>query len=165
MRHPLHLRGVRCRLEQNCLSSLPLSCPGSRFKGFHPSTFTSSEPHTFPRECLHACVNTMILQNNSLTYGSRSHIMTISSSLPLASQRPECAHRTVNTGPVCIVRVQSDFGGLLESSEAGFRMGFVLQMRILASRPPVAIREPSGWTCTENIDKRFAFWSLFAESL
>ena len=91
--------------------------------------------------------------------------MTISSSLPLASQRPECAHRTVSTGPVCIVRVQSDFGGLLESSDAGFRMGFVLQMRILASSPPVAIREPSGCTCTENIDKRFAFWSLFAESL
>lgn len=99
------------------------------------------------------------------THGSRSQIMTISSSLPLASQRPECAHRTVNTGPVCIVSVHSDLGGLFESSEAGLRIGFVLHIRILASRPPVAMREPSGWTCTENMDSRLAFWSLFAESL
>lgn len=26
----------------------PLSCPGRRFSGFQPSTFTSSDPHTFP---------------------------------------------------------------------------------------------------------------------
>lgn len=27
---------------------IPLSCPGKRFKGFHPSTLTSSEPQTLP---------------------------------------------------------------------------------------------------------------------
>lgn len=82
----------------------------------------------------------------STAYGSRSHIMTISSSLPLASHLPLCAQRTVRTGPVCIVSVHSDLGGLLESSDVGFSIGLVLHMRILASSPPVAIREPSGCT-------------------
>ena len=91
--------------------------------------------------------------------------MTISSSLPLASHRPEWAQRTVSTGPVCIDSVHSDFGGLPDSSLAGLSIGFVLQIRTLASRPPVAMREPSGWTCTENMDRRFGFESLFAESL
>ena len=67
--------------------------------------------------------------------------MIISSSLPLANHRPECAQRTVNTGPVCIVRVHSDFGGRPDSSEAWLRMGFVLHIRIFASSPPVATRE------------------------
>ena len=83
--------------------------------------------------------------------------MIISSSLPLANHRPECAQRTVNTGPVCIVRVHSDFGGRPDSSEAWLRMGFVLHIRIFASSPPVATREPSGCTCTENMDSGFAF--------
>lgn len=91
--------------------------------------------------------------------------MTISSSLPLASHLPECAHRTVRTGPVCMVRVHSDFGGLFKSSEAGLRIGFVLHIRILASSPPVAILEPSGCTCTEKIERRLVVWSLLAESL
>ena len=91
--------------------------------------------------------------------------MTTSSSLPLASHLPECAHRTTSTGPVCIVNVESDFGGRLDSSEVASRIGFVLHMRILASRPPVAMRDPSGWTCTENIDARLAYWSFLAESL
>jgi len=91
--------------------------------------------------------------------------MTISSSLPLASHRPEWAQRTVSTGPVCIDNVHSDFGGLPDSSLAWLSIGFVLHIRTLASRPPVAIREPSGWTCTENMDRRFGFESLFAESL
>jgi hypothetical protein len=64
-----------------------------------------------------------------------------------------------------MVKVQSDFGGRPDCSEAGFKIGFVLHIRILASRPPVAIREPSGWTCTENMESLFAFWSLLAESL
>ena len=72
--------------------------------------------------------------------------MMISSSLPLANHLPECAHLTVSTGPVCMLRVQRDFGGRFERSEAGFRMGFVLHTRTFASSPPVAIREPSGWT-------------------
>jgi hypothetical protein len=66
---------------------------------------------------------------------------------------------------VCIVNVHRDLGGFPDSSDASLRMGLVLQMRILASRPPVAIREPSGWTWTENIESRFGFWSVFAESL
>lgn len=70
--------------------------------------------------------------------------MMMASSLPLASHRPECAHLTVNTGPVCIVSVHSDFGGRPDCSEAEFKMGFVLQMRTFASSPPVAIRDPSG---------------------
>jgi hypothetical protein len=44
--------------------------------------------------------------------------MTIVSSLPLASHLPEKAHLTARTGPVCIERVDNDFGGLLESSDA-----------------------------------------------
>ena len=100
-----------------------------------------------------------------ITHGSKSHIMTISSSLPLASQRPLCAHRTHKTGPVCIVNVLSDFGGLFDSSEAGFKIGFVLHIRILASSPPVAMREPSGCTCTEKMERRFGFSaSLLPES-
>ena len=91
-----------------------------------------------------------------VTHGSKSHIITISSSLPLANHRPEWAHRTTSTGPVCIVRVLSDFGGLPDNSDAWLRMGFVLQMRTLASSPPVAIREPSGWTWQENIETRFS---------
>lgn len=90
------------------------------------------------------------------THGSRSHIITISSSLPLASHRPECAQRTTSTGPVCIVSVLSDFGGRPESSEAWLRIGFVLQMRTFASRPPVAMREPSGWTWQEKMETRFS---------
>jgi hypothetical protein len=57
------------------------------------------------------------------------------------------------------VRVHSDFGGLFDDSEFALSIGFVLQMRIFESRPPVAIREPSGCTCTENMDKRLEFWS------
>ncbi len=56
---------------------------------------------------------------------------------------------------MCIDNVHSDFGGLFESSDAGTRIGFVLHIRTLASSPPVAIREPSGWTCTEKIESRF----------
>lgn len=70
--------------------------------------------------------------------------MIIASSLPLASHRPECAHLTVSTGPVCIVSVHNDLGGRPDCSEAGLRIGFVLQMRTFASNPPVAIRDPSG---------------------
>ena len=87
--------------------------------------------------------------------------MTISSSLPLANHLPLWAHRTTRTGPVCMVSVHSDFGGRPDASDAGLRMGFVLQIRIFASRPPVAIREPSGWTWTEKMESRFAFASLF----
>lgn len=54
-----------------------------------------------------------------------------------------------------MVSVHNDFGGRLDNSEAGFRIGFVLHIRILASSPPVAIREPSGCTCTEKMDCRF----------
>lgn len=35
----------------------------------------------------------------------------------------------------------------------------MLHIRILASRPPVAIREPSGCTWTEKMERRF--WSSF----
>jgi hypothetical protein len=42
-------------------------------------------------------------------------------------------------------------------------MGFVLHILILASRPPVAMREPSGCTWTEKMDKRLGAWSLFPE--
>jgi hypothetical protein len=70
--------------------------------------------------------------------------MTMVSSLPLASQRPECAQRTQSTGPVCMESVQSDFGGLFARSAAAERMGRVDQMRTLASIPPVAMREQSG---------------------
>ncbi len=108
---------------------------------------------------------TAVAKVGKSTYGSRSQTITISSSLPLANHRPECAQRTVSTGPVCIESVHSDFGGLPDASDAGLRIGFVLQMRTLASRPPVAIREPSGCTCTENIERRFGFESPFAESL
>jgi hypothetical protein len=85
--------------------------------------------------------------------------MTTSSSLPLASQRPECAQRTQSTGPVCIASVQSCLGGRPASSAACESMGRVLQMRTRASRPPVAMREPSGWTWTEKIGSRFGFVS------
>ena len=84
--------------------------------------------------------------DTGITHGSRSHIIIIASSLPLANHLPECAHLTVNTGPVCIARVHSNFGGRPESSESLFKIGFVLHILILASRPPVAIREQSGWT-------------------
>ena len=86
--------------------------------------------------------------------------MTISSSLPLASHLPECAHLTVSTGPVCILRVQRDFGGRFERSEAGLMMGLVLHMRTLASSPPVAIREPSGWTWIEKMARRLVSLAL-----
>ena len=89
--------------------------------------------------------------------------MIIASSLPLASHLPECAHRTVSTGPVCIVRVHSSFGGRPESSESRLRIGFVLHMRTFASRPPVAMREQSGWTWHENIESRL-LWSRLDES-
>lgn len=80
--------------------------------------------------------------------------MIIVSSLPLASQRPECAHLTHNTGPVCMPKVHSDFGGRPASSEAWLRMGLVLHIRTFASMPPVAIREPSGCTWQEYIVPR-----------
>jgi hypothetical protein len=35
----------------------PLSCPGRRFKGFQPSTFISSEPHTLPLAILSSYVS------------------------------------------------------------------------------------------------------------
>lgn len=70
--------------------------------------------------------------------------MMIASSLPLASHRPECAHLTVRTGPVCIVREHRDFGGRPDCSEAILRIGFVLHILTFASSPPVAIRDPSG---------------------
>ena len=41
----------------------------------------------------------------------------------------------------------------------------MLQMRIFESRPPVAIREPSGWTWTENMERRLELWSVLAGSL
>ena len=45
-------------------------------------------------------------------------------------------------------------------------MGFVLHMRILASRPPVAMREPSGWTWQEKMERRLGLgWSLVEESV
>jgi hypothetical protein len=34
-------------------------------------------------------------------------------------------------------------------------------MRIFESKPPVAMREPSGCTWTEKMDKRLEFWSSF----
>jgi len=43
-----------------------------------------------------------------------------------------------------MLKVHSDFGGRPDSSEAALRIGFVLHIRTLASKPPVAIREPSG---------------------
>ena len=127
------------------LRDKPLSWPGSRFKAFQPSTLISSEPHTFPRAPLIFAVNAN--QHRwyiRATHGSWSQTITVWSSLPLASHFPECAHLTTNTGPPCIVRVQSDFGGFPDSSDASFRMGLVLHIRIFASSPPVAIREPSG---------------------
>ena len=145
------------------LKLVPLSCPGNRFRGFQPSMLISSEPHTLPLAVLrfierHAKENRM-----ERTNGSRSHIITISSSLPLASHLPELAQRTHNTGPVCMVRVHRDLGGRFECSETLFRMGFVLHILIFASRPPVAMREPSGCTWTEKMDKRLGAWSLFPE--
>ena len=62
-----------------------------------------------------------------------------------------------------MVNVHKDLGGLFDSSEMLFRMGFVLHILILASRPQVAMREPSGCTCTENMDKRLGDWSVFPE--
>lgn len=132
--------------DSNCVKAahVPLSCPGSRFSGFHPSTLTSSDPHTLPPPILRTSAQDP--RRVCPTHGSRSQIITISSSLPLASHLPECAQRTVSTGPVCIVRVHSDLGGRLDDSAAWLRMGFVLQILIRASRPPVAMRDPSGWT-------------------
>jgi hypothetical protein len=126
----------------------PLSWPCSRFKGFQPSTLTSSDPHTFPRAFLRVDLSQRKPQKSLLitTHGSWSHTITVSSSLPLANHFPECAHLTVRTGPVCIVSVHNDFGGLPDNSEASFRIGLVLHIRIFASRPPVAIRDPSGCT-------------------
>jgi len=63
-----------------------------------------------------------------------------------------------------MVNVHRDLGGLFDCSETLFKMGFVLHILILASRPPVAMREPSGCTCTEKMDKRLDTWSLFPES-
>lgn len=89
--------------------------------------------------------------------------MTMASSLPLASQRPECAQRTVNTGPVCMASVHRSFGGRPETSAVWLRMGFVLHIRTLASRPPVAMREQSGCTWHENMESRLP-WSFVEES-
>lgn len=61
---------------------------------------------------------------------------------------------------MCILRVQRDLGGRFERSEAGFRMGLVLHMRTFASSPPVAIREPSGWTWMEKMDSRLVSLAL-----
>jgi hypothetical protein len=66
---------------------------------------------------------------------------------------------------VCIVRVDSALGGLFDSSDAGFSIGLVLQILILASSPPVAMREPSGWTWTEKMQRCFEASLLAAESL
>lgn len=66
---------------------------------------------------------------------------------------------------MCIESVHSDLGGLPEASDAGLRIGLVLQIRTLASSPPVAMREPSGCTWTENMERRLGFESVFAESL
>ena len=122
----------------------PLLWLCKRFKGFQPSTLISSVPHTLPRAFLGAKMSLGMIGQQTNTHGSWSQTITVSSSLPLASQRPECAHRTVSTGPVCIVNVHSDLGGFPDISDASLRIGLVLQMRILASRPPVAMREPSG---------------------
>jgi hypothetical protein len=62
-----------------------------------------------------------------------------------------------------MVNIHRDLGGLFDCSETLLRMGFVLHILILASRPPVAMREPSGCTCTEKMDKRLGAWSLFPE--
>ena len=97
--------------------------------------------------------------SKTITHGSRSQIMTMVSSLPLASHRPEYPHLTTRTGPVCIERVDRDFGGRPESSDDSFRIGFVLHIRTLASSPPVAIREPSGCTWTEKMESGFGFCS------
>ena len=43
-----------------------------------------------------------------------------------------------------MVKVHKDLGGLFDCSEMLLRIGFVLHILIFASRPPVAIREPSG---------------------
>jgi hypothetical protein len=51
-----------------------------------------------------------------------------------------------------MVNVQSDLGGFPDMSDAWFRIGFVLHIRIFASSPPVAIREPSGCTEIEKMD-------------
>ena len=66
----------------------------------------------------------------------------------------------VSTGPVCMLRVQRDFGGRFERSEAGLRMGLVLHIRTFASSPPVAIREPSGWTWIEKMERRLVSLAL-----
>ena len=146
------------------LESIPLSWPGKRLRGFQPSTLTSSEPHIFPLDVLYTLSSNIQRTDDpeGWTYGSRSQIITISSSLPLANHRPEWAHLTVRTGPVCIVNVHKDLGGLPDCSEAELRIGLVLQIRILASRPPVAMREPSGWTSMENMESRFAVCASFA---
>jgi hypothetical protein len=68
------------------------------------------------------------------------------SSLPLASHLPEKAQRTHSTEPVCEFKVQSDLGGLFDSSDAALKIGRVDQMRTLESMPPVAMRDPSGCT-------------------
>lgn len=62
-----------------------------------------------------------------------------------------------------MVNVQSDLGGRFDCSERLLMMGFVLHILIFASRPPVAMREPSGCTWTEKMDKRLGAWSLFPE--
>lgn len=125
---------------------IPLSCPGKRFKGFHPSTLTSSEPQTLPDPDLSVIhqAKTIVSCIEKVAHGSKSQIMMTASSLPLASHRPECAHRTTSTGPVCMLSVQRDFGGRPFSSLVLFKMGLVDQIRTFASRPPVAIRELSG---------------------
>ena len=152
---------VRHVVRPEIREPLPLSWPGSRFRGFQPSTLTSSEPQSFPLALLYHGTPQISIgcRQDRGTHGSRSHIITMVSSLPLASHRPENAHLTARTGPVCIERVDSDLGGRPESSADSFRIGFVLHIRTLASSPPVAIREPSGCTWTEKIESGFGFCS------
>jgi len=64
-----------------------------------------------------------------------------------------------------MVNVHRDLGGRFDCSETLLRIGFVLHILTFASRPPVAMREPSGCTWTEKMDKRLGAWSLFPESL
>ena len=63
------------------------------------------------------------------------------------------------------MNIHSDFGGHPDCSATWLNIGFVLQMHTLASSPPVAIREPSGWTWQENINMHDALLSpCIAES-
>lgn len=87
------------------------------------------------------------------------------SSLPLANLLPFFDQRTHRTGPVCIANVHKVLGIFPARSVASLRIGFVDHMRILQSMPPVAIREPSGWTSMVNIERRLLPMSFLPVSV